>query len=108
MSWQDELRNGYRTAEELAPILGWTPEETARYAEVIQRYPMLIPPYYLSLVDPKDPEDPIARMCVPSLAELEAGGETDTRRPCSCPRTSAPCTAATASASGWWASPTRS
>lgn len=78
MSWKDELRNGYRTAEELAPILGWTPEETARYAEVIQRYPMLIPPYYLSLVDPKDPEDPIARMCVPSLAELEAGGETDT------------------------------
>lgn len=54
MSWQNELRNGYRTAEELAPILGWTPEETARYAEVIQRYPMLIPPYYLSLVDPRD------------------------------------------------------
>ncbi|MCI9011945.1 MAG: KamA family radical SAM protein, partial [Oscillibacter sp.] len=66
MSWQNELRNGYRTAEELAPILGWTPEETTRYAAVIERYPMLIPPYYLSLVDPKDPEDPIGRMCVPS------------------------------------------
>jgi len=78
MSWQDELRNGYRTAEDLAPILGWTPEETARYAQVIQRYPMLIPPYYLSLVNPKDPEDPIARMCVPSLAELDAGGSQDT------------------------------
>ena len=78
MSWQNELRNGFRTAEQLAPILGWTPEETARYAEVIRQYPMLIPPYYLSLVDPKDPEDPIARMCVPDLAELEAGGERDT------------------------------
>ena len=78
MSWQDEWRNGYRTAEELAPILGWTPEETARHAEVIERYPMLIPPYYLSLVDPRDPEDPIARLCVPSLAELEDGGEADT------------------------------
>ena len=30
MSWQEELRNGIRTAEQLAPILGWTAEETAR------------------------------------------------------------------------------
>ena len=78
MSWQNEWRNGFRTAEQLAPILGWTPEETARYSEVIRRYPMLIPPYDLSLVDPTNPEDPIARMCVPSLAELEAGGSQDT------------------------------
>lgn len=78
MSWQNEWRDGFRTAEQLAPILGWTPEETARYSEVIRRYPMLIPPYYLSLVDPTNPEDPIARMCVPSLAELEAGGSQDT------------------------------
>ena len=30
MSWQEELRNGIRTAEQLAPILGWSPEETAQ------------------------------------------------------------------------------
>ena len=34
MSWQNELKNGIKTAEELAPILGWTAEETARHAEV--------------------------------------------------------------------------
>ena len=44
MSWQDELRNGYRTAEQLAPILGWTPEETARYAGVNEPSPNLLPP----------------------------------------------------------------
>ena len=27
MSWQDELRKGIRTAEQLAPSLGWTLEE---------------------------------------------------------------------------------
>lgn len=78
MSWQEELRNGIRTAEQLAPILGWSPEETARRAEIIERFPMLITPYYLSLVDPADPNDPIGRMCVPTLDEFDPGGSFDT------------------------------
>lgn len=78
MSWQEELRNGIRTAEQLAPILGWTPEETARRAEIIRRFPMLITPYYLSLVDPMDPHDPIGRMCVPTEDEFDPGGSFDT------------------------------
>ena len=78
MSWQEELRNGIRTAEQLAPILGWTAEETARRAEVIKRFPMMITPYYLSLVNPADPADPIARMCVPTLDEFGPGGSFDT------------------------------
>ena len=71
MSWQEELRNGIRTAEQLAPVLGWTPEETARCAAIIKRYPMMITPYYLSLVDPSDLDDPIGRMCIPSLTEFD-------------------------------------
>ena len=78
MSWQEELRKGIRTAEQLAPVLGWTPDETARCAEIIKRYPMMITPYYLSLVDPSDPEDPIGRMCIPSLTEFDPGGSFDT------------------------------
>ncbi len=78
MSWQDELRNGYRTAEQLAPLLHWSPEETARRAEIAERFPVLITPYYLSLVDTEDPEDPIGKMCIPSLAELDPGGSFDT------------------------------
>lgn len=78
MSWQEELRNGIRTAEELAPMFGWSPEETAKRAAVAERFPMLITPYYLSLVDPSDPDDPIARMCVPTLDELDPSGTFDT------------------------------
>ena len=78
LSWQEELRDGIRTAEQLAPLLGWTPEETAKRAAVIERFPMLISPYYLSLVDPKDPEDPIGKMCIPALAEFDEGGSFDT------------------------------
>ena len=78
MSWQDELKDGFCTAEQLAPLLHWTPEETARRAEVVKRFPMRITPYYLSLVDAGDPDDPIGKMCIPSLAEFDEGGTFDT------------------------------
>ncbi len=78
MSWQEELKKGVRTAEELAALLGWSGEETARRAAVAERYPMMITPYYLSLVDPKDPADPIGRMCIPSPDEFDPGGSFDT------------------------------
>ena len=78
MSWQEELRNGIRTAEQLAKALELTPEETDRYREVIRRFPLMITPYYLSLVDKTDPNDPIGRMCIPSVDEFDPGGSFDT------------------------------
>ena len=78
MSWQEELRNGIRSAQQLAPVLGWTEEETEQYEQIIQRFPMMITPYYLSLVDKSDPDDPIGRMCIPSHSEFDPGGSFDT------------------------------
>lgn len=78
MSWKAELQNGIRTADQLAELLHLTPEETEQYAAVIRRFPMLIPPYYLSLVDPTDPADPIGKMCLPSPEEFVPGGSFDT------------------------------
>lgn len=78
MSWKAELQNSFRTADQLAELLHLTPEEKERYAAVIRRFPMLIPPYYLSLVDPADPADPIGKMCLPSLEEFVPGGSFDT------------------------------
>jgi len=78
MSWQEELRNGIRSARQLAPLLGWTAEETEQYEQIIQRFPMMITPYYLSLVDKSDPDDPIGRMCIPSHSEFDPGGSFDT------------------------------
>lgn len=39
---------------------------------------MLITPYYLSLVNTNDPDDPIGKMCIPSLNEFDPGGSFDT------------------------------
>ena len=66
MNWKTQLSNSIHTAEQLCGALGLPDTEIPRYARVIERYPMMITPYYLSLIDPADPEDPIARMCVPS------------------------------------------
>lgn len=78
MSWQEELRGSVRTAEELCGALGLPEAEIPAYRRIIERYPMRITPYYLSLIDRSDPADPIARMCVPSQDELDPTGAFDT------------------------------
>ena len=78
MSWQDEIKNGIRTAEELGRILGKSEAWILKCQEITESYPMMITPYYLSLIDKNDPEDPIAKMCIPSEEEFEKGGQTDT------------------------------
>jgi len=46
--------------------------------EIICRYPMAIPEYYLSLINKDDPDDPIRKLCVPSLLETDMNGSFDT------------------------------
>ncbi len=78
MSWQKELENGVRSMDGLVQKLGLSPEEAARREEIAERFPMMITPYYLSLVDTSNPDDPIARMCIPSADEMDPDGEFDT------------------------------
>lgn len=78
MSWQKELENGIRSMDKLVQKLGLSPEEAARREEIAERFPMMITPYYLSLVDTSDPDDPIGRMCIPSTDELDPDGSFDT------------------------------
>jgi KamA family protein len=78
MTWQEELRHSIHTAEALCAALGLSETEIPVYRSIVEHYPMMIPPYYLSLIDPRDPADPIARICVPSPEELEPSGVFDT------------------------------
>ncbi len=55
-----------------------SPNEAKRLEEIVQVHPMRISPYYLSLVDWNDPDDPIRRMAVPSDEELNLEGFYDT------------------------------
>ncbi|SFK62403.1 KamA family protein [Lachnospiraceae bacterium KH1T2] len=78
MAWQEELKNSITTVEQLCEKVKLTTEEREKYGKIISQYPMFITPYYFSLIDPDDPNDPIARMCIPSESELLQEGSFDT------------------------------
>ena len=63
---------------EVKEYLGMTDEEEKKIAEIAEKYPLSVPEYYLSLVNPEDPADPIRRMCIPTLGEDGREGTFDT------------------------------
>lgn len=71
MSWQEELKKNVTTAEELSEYVSMTEEEIRELNKIIQRWPMSVPRYYLSLIDFNDPNDPIAKLSIPNLREIE-------------------------------------
>ncbi len=63
------LRHPLRRAEELVELLD--PHEIEAVAPVVERFRMQVGPYYLSLIDPEDPADPIRKMALPDVRELD-------------------------------------
>lgn len=74
LSWQQELRQNITTLSDLEEIVSLKPEEKKQIAEVIKHHPMNITRYYLNLIDPNDPNDPIRKMAFPSAEELIVAG----------------------------------
>jgi len=68
--WRWQLRHAVGSVDELARALPLEARELegARRAES-QGLPLRITPYYLSLLDPRDPACPIRRQCVPDARE---------------------------------------
>ena len=71
MSWQEELKNNVTTIEELAKYIPFESSEIEKLESIVKDFPMSIPRYYLSLIDPNDPNDPIRKMSLPALEELD-------------------------------------
>lgn len=65
-TWQEELKSAVRSVGDLE---GYAFLSAASVGPESQ-YRTLVPQYYLSLIDPQDPADPVARMAFP-LAEEE-------------------------------------
>ena len=78
LRWQDELKNNVTTLQELKEYIDLDAAEEKNLQKVIDEHPMSIPRYYLSLIDPADPDDPIRKMAVPSSEELDLEGSYDT------------------------------
>lgn len=78
MSWEIELKKSIRTIQQASSAISIPDRERKRLERVVERHPMCVPPYYLSLIDPDDPNDPIRAMSVPSVDELNLMGSYDT------------------------------
>ena len=76
--WTWQLRNRVRRLDDVQRVLGLSEEERKTIERIGGRLPLGVTPYYMSLIDPLDPADPIRRSMIPVSGELVRGlGEAD-------------------------------
>jgi lysine 2,3-aminomutase len=71
--WKWHFRNRITSIDQLSHFIPLSSEEKAQLQLVTRRYPLSITPYYLSLINPDDPDDPIRKQAVPSVLEMTMG-----------------------------------
>ncbi len=69
--WRWQLRHRIRNLEGLERTLRLSDEERAAVERLGDRLPVGITPYYASLLDERDPADPLRRTMVPVMGEFE-------------------------------------
>ena len=67
--WKWQLRNSIKSAKELAEHINLSDREIKDTDECLTSFRMAITPYYASLINPLDPNDPILKQAVPSIEE---------------------------------------
>jgi len=77
MTWKEELRHNISTIEQLKRYISLTPKQERQFKKIIEKHPMSITRYYMSLIDKNDPNDPIRKMVFPSVKELDLSGSYD-------------------------------
>ena len=75
LAWNTELANNVNSPDKLKAYFPLSEEEELSMQEVLDNHPMNIPRYYLSLIEPDDPEDPIRKLAIPSVDELVVAGQ---------------------------------
>ncbi|MFA5006743.1 MAG: lysine 2,3-aminomutase [Candidatus Izemoplasmatales bacterium] len=68
--WKWQVRNRVTSVEQLKKYIALTPKEEEDIRAVLGKFRMAITPYYLTLIDPDDPDDPVLLQSVPSIGEL--------------------------------------
>ncbi len=77
-NWRWQLKNRITTTTVLKELLPLSKEEIGEIDQTASRYRWAVSPYYLSLINPDDNEDPVKLQSIPLLAEyLDQCGEED-------------------------------
>jgi lysine 2,3-aminomutase len=69
--WRWQSQNAIRSVRQLRNLLSFTPAELEAIGALEGEYKLAIPPYYFSLINPDDPDDPIRLQSVASPLEKE-------------------------------------
>lgn len=67
--WRWQRQHAIKTTAQLAELISLPSDEIAALEGLESKYRMAIPPYYFSLIDPTDRDDPIRLQAVPSSQE---------------------------------------
>jgi lysine 2,3-aminomutase len=67
--WRWQSQNAIRSVRQLRHLLPFSPQELEAIGELEAEYKLAIPPYYFSLINPDDPDDPIRLQSVTSGRE---------------------------------------
>jgi len=70
-SYRWQIRNRIKSEEELSGFIPLTPEEREGLRKTAGIYPFAVTPYYLSLIDPQDPKDPVRLQVIPRPQEVD-------------------------------------
>jgi len=69
--WRWQMANRLRDVDSLFRILSPRPHQMFKYKRLVERFHLAVTPYYLSLIDTSDPDDPIRKQCIPDLMEID-------------------------------------
>jgi hypothetical protein len=73
--WHWQVKHRITTVDALRELLTMTDEEERGVEEALRQFRMAITPYYLTLIDPDDPFDPVRKQAVPTVHEVSASEE---------------------------------
>ncbi|MDI3547516.1 MAG: lysine 2,3-aminomutase [Halanaerobiales bacterium] len=71
--WRWQVRNRITTVDQLKQVINLSDEEAEKINRSLTRLRMAITPYYVTLIDPSDPDCPIRKQAVPTELELKLG-----------------------------------
>jgi lysine 2,3-aminomutase len=75
--WRWQSQNAIRSVRQLRNLLPFTAAELEAIGQLETQYKLAIPPYYFSLINPNDRNDPIRLQSVTSPLEMQSGYELE-------------------------------
>lgn len=68
--WHWQHKNRIRSLDMLEKVIAVSDDERRAYDASVAKFNMAITPYYASLMDPKDPNCPVLRLCKSAMFQL--------------------------------------